>query len=878
MVEEDFVKHWTSRAAALAVLLIIGLYSASLQAETGENVWLRYAPLDAHAAQQYSTLPAVVTVLDDSVVLKSAQGEIVRGVRGMLGRTLRESEGLPTEPAIVLGTFSSLRGVAPPVKQPQDLVPGSYVLTTGKIHGMECIIIEGPDADGVLYGAFAFLNKIAFHQSLTTLHEVQQPSAPVRWVDQWDNLKGTIERGYGGPSIFFDNDTVRPDLSRASEYARILASVGLNGCNVNNVNASPHMLDDGMILQLARIADVFRPWGVKMAISVDLASPKTAGGLDTFDPLDPKVIAWWQHKVDEIYKQIPDFGGFTVKADSEGQPGPSSYGRSPADAANMLAAALKPHGGILLYRAFVYNHHLDWRNPKNDRARAAYDIFHPLDGKFDDNVIIQIKYGPIDFQVREPVSPLFSGLEKTNEAIELQVTQEYTGQQRHLCYLAPLWKEVFDFDLHANGESTPVKDLITGKTFHRPTGGFVGVVNAGMDANWMGNPLALANVYSFGRLAWNPNQSVKEITEDWTRLTFGDNPLVVEAVVNMQLASWPSYEDYTGPLGLQTLTNILGPHYGPGVESSENNGWGQWHRADHEGVGMDRSVATGTGFAGQYFPAVAKMYESVQTTPDNLLLFFHHVPYTYKLHSGKTVIQELYDLHYQGAERAYEFIAQWKALRGRVDDERYDFILKGFKYQAGHAVVWRDAVCNWFFRESGIADAKGRVGHHPDRVETEDMKLDGYAPIDISPWENASGGKGVECADSAKACTASYHFTKPAGWYEIDVQYFDQINGQSRFQVMVGDQLIDEWIADDHLPAMKPNGDSSTRRWITGIALRSGDDIRIIGTPDNGERAPLDYIRIVPWHEAPGKAATSKAAVARAPRAKSAGASSKKSK
>jgi alpha-glucuronidase len=846
LYEEVFVKYWNNRAAALAILLTVGLCSALLQAETGQDAWLRYAPLDSHYAQQYSALPAVVTVLDDSAVLKSAQGEIVRGVRGMLGRTLRESNALPAEPAIVLGTFADLSDVTSGAKPLHDLVPGSYVLTSGKIHGVQCIIIEGADANGVLYGAFALLNKIAFHQSLVAPHEVQQPAAPVRWADQWDNLNGTIERGYGGNSIFFAGNTVRPDLSRASEYARILASVGLNGCNVNNVNASPHMLDDGMIRQLARIADVFRPWGVKMAISVDFDSPKTVGDLNTFDPLDPKVIAWWQHKVDEIYQQIPDFGGFTVKADSEGQSGPSSYGRSPADAANMLASALKPHGGVLLYRAFVYNHHLDWNNPKNDRARAAYDIFHPLDGKFGDNVIIQIKYGPIDFQVREPVSPLFSGLEKTNEAIELQVTQEYTGQQRHLCYLAPLWKEVFDFDLHANGGSTPVKDLITGKIFHRPTGGFVGVVNVGMDDKWMGNPMALANVYSFGRLAWNPNQSVKDITEDWTRLTFGDDPLVVETVVNMQLASWPAYEDYTGPLGLQTLTNIVGPHYGPGVESSENNGWGMWHRADHEGVGMDRSVATGTGFAGQYFPAVAKMYESVQTTPDNLLLFFHHVPYTYKLHSGKTVIQELYDLHYQGAERAYEFIAQWESLRGRVDDERYDFILNKFKYQAGHAIVWRDAVCNWFFRESGIADAKGRVGRHPDRVEAEDMKLDGYAPIDISPRENASGGKGVQCAESAKTCTASYHFTKPAGWYEIDVQYFDQMNGQSKFQVMIGDQIIDEWIADDHLPAMKPNGDSSTRRWITGIALRPGDEIRIVGTPDNGERAPVDYVRIVP--------------------------------
>ena len=295
-----------------------------------------------------------------------------------------------------------------------------------------------------------------------------------------------------------------------------------------------------------------------------------------------------------------------MKADSEGQLGPSTYGRNAADAADTIARALKPHGGVLFYRTFVYDHHLDWRNPKNDRARAAYDIFHPLDGKFDDNVILQIKYGPIDFQVREPVSPLIGGLKKTNAAIELQITQEYTGQQRHLCFLVPMWKQILDFDLHANGPGTSVQDVITGRAFHRSSGGFVGVANVGSELSWLGNPMAMANLYGFGRLAWNPDLSAKEIVGEWAGLTFGNDPLVIQTISAMQLASWPAYEHYTGPLGLQTLTDILGSHYGPGVESSERNGWGQWHRADHEGVGMDRTVSTGTGFAGQYSPTVAR--------------------------------------------------------------------------------------------------------------------------------------------------------------------------------------------------------------------------------------------------------------------------------
>jgi alpha-glucuronidase len=498
----------------------------------------------------------------------------------------------------------------------------------------------------------------------------------------------------------------------------------------------------------------------------------------------------------------------------------------------------------LFYRAFVYNHHLDWRNPKNDRARAAYDIFHPLDGQFEDNVIIQIKNGPIDFQVREPASPLFAGLQKTSQAIELQITQEYLGQQRHLCFLAPLWKEVLDFDMQAKGPGTPVKDLVAGKTFHRPLGGFVGVSDVGMDADWLGSSLAMANLYAFGRLAWDPNLSVRAIVDEWTRLTFGSDPLLVQTIDELQLASWHAYESYTGPLGLQTLTNIVGPHFGPGVEASERNGWGQWHNADHEGVGMDRSVATGAGYAGQYPAPVAKMYESVQTTPDNLLLFFHHAPYGFVLHSGKTVIQSIYDSHYEGAERAREFVRQWEALRGRVDEERYAAILTRFKYQAGHAIVWRDAVSNWFYRASGIADAKGRVGHYPDRVEAEAMQLQGYLDVDVTPAENASGGKGVECPAPAQSCTAALRFDRAAGWYEIDVQYFDQNDGVSKFQLFVGDQMVDAWVADDRLPAMRPNGDSSTRRWIPGLALRPGDEIRLVGFPDGAERAPLDYIEI----------------------------------
>jgi alpha-glucuronidase len=780
--------------------------------------------------------------MGDSPILQNARQELIRGVRGMLGRTLRAEKEVPTEPAIVLGTSESIKPAVPGLNMPKVGKHGFW-LGNANIRGIRCLVIAGPDDRGVLYGVFALLGKITREETLDALDEMQQPYAPVRWVDQWDNLNGTIERGYRGPSIFFDNDNVRSDLTRVGEYGRLLASIGIHGCTINNVNANPRLIQDELLPQLARVANAFRPWGVQLAVSVDLSSPQKIGGLDTFDPLDPRVIEFWRKRVAAIYREIPDFGGFTVKADSEGRLGPSSYGRTPADAANMLARTLQPHGGILFYRAFVYDHHLDWRNLKNDRARAAYDIFNPLDGKFDDNVIIQIKHGPIDFQAREPVSPVFAGLQKTNAAVELPVMQEYTGQQRHMVYLMPYWKNVLDFDLQANGQRTLVKDILAGKSFNRPLGGYVAVVNVGMGENWLRHPMGLANLYGFGRLAWNPNLSANVIADEWTRLTFGKDPRVVQTVTGMLLRSWEVYESYTGPLGAQTFTDIVGSHFGPSVEASERNGWGQWHRADEKGIGMDRTMATGTGFAGQYEPPIAKIYESVETTPDNLLLWFHHVPYSYRLKSGKTVIQHIYDIHYEGAEKAEGYVTEWQSLKGLIDEQRFGEILALLEFQAGHARVWRDAICNWFHKTSGIADLKNRVGRYPDRVEAEAMRLTGYTPVDVTPWENASGGKGIECRE-LRGCSAEFKFDRRAGWYTVDVEYFDQNNGVSKFYIFVNDQEIDAWIADNDLPAGRPGGDSSSRRRIRGIALRPGDTIRIEGIPDREEHAGLDFLRI----------------------------------
>ena len=830
-------KGSASLALKIAFTVALSLAGSALAAgQTADQAWLKYTQL-----KNPPNVPMNVRSLGRGTVEQSAVVELRRGLLSLSGKP--GFDGGPN--FILLGTVDEMRSRTGQGSVP-TLEPDEFLIASGKPDLVRELDIIGGSERGVLYGVFALLRNLAQGADTSKLNVRERPAMAIRWVDEWDNADGSIERGYAGRSIFFDGGRVREDLAPVAEYARLMASVGINGCNVNNVNNAAPLLTSEMIGGLARVADMMRPWGVRLALSVDIASPQKIGGLATYDPADPAVKAWWAAKVNEIYALIPDFAGFTVKADSEGQPGPASFGRTPADAANTLAVALEPHGGVVLYRAFVYNHHADWRDPKADRARAAYDIFHPLDGKFASNVIVQTKEGPIDFQAREPVSPLFGGLTQTSQAMEVQITQEYTGQQRHLVYLAPMWKQVLDFDMRANGAATPVREIVAGTAFHRTTGGMVGVAGVGQDA-WLGSPLALANLYAFGRLAWDPTLSAKQIADEWTRQTISTDPAVVKTVSKMLMQSWPTYESYTGPLGMQTLTDITGSHYGPNIESSENNGWGQWHRADHEGVGMDRSVATGTGFAGQYPPEVAKLYESVATTPDDLLLFFHHVPYTHKLHSGKTVIQHIYDSHYNGAAEAAQLVGEWGALKGRIDAKLYEDMRARLEYQAGHAIVWRDAIVQYFLKLSGIRDERGRAGNYPGRLEAENARLTGYKVIDVNPWEDASGGKAVSCGEAK--CIAEWTYSGAAGRFDVAVEYFDLPGGAAKFAFTVNGHEANanaSWAADAALPSRQPHGDNSTRHIARGVALKPGDVIRIEGTPDGLDLAALDYIDVQP--------------------------------
>ncbi|MEV8432899.1 alpha-glucuronidase [Streptomyces chartreusis] len=553
---------------------------------------------------------------------------------------------------------------------------------------------------GLLYGLFHVLRlgEEAFRGEWP--RQAHRPAVALRMLDHWDNVAvhpvmGQVERGYAGGSLFWADGRARGELlGRVRAYGRLLAACGINALSVNNVNVhetEARLLTD-RVGEVAGIAAALRPYGVRTHLSVTFAAPMVLGGLPTADPLDEGVRDWWARTTARVYEAIPDFGGYVVKADSEGQPGPFAYGRSHADGANLLAAALEPFGGTVHWRAFVYDHRQDWRDRTTDRARAAYDHFVPMDGQFAPNAVLQVKHGPMDFQVREPVSPLIGAMPRTRLAVEVQATQEYTGQQRHVCWLGPMWSEVLRF----RPDGVPVAELADT---------MVAVSNVGDDPFWTGHPLAQANLYTFGRLAWQPDADPGRILDEWIGLTFGDGPAAgLHAVLD---GSWRTYEKYTAPLGVGWMVQP-GHHYGPSVDGYEYSPWGTYHFADRDGIGVDRTVATGTGYAGQYAKPWAEVYESVSSCPDELLLFFHHVSYDHVLRSGKTVIQHMYDTHFEGVEEVERAREVWASLAGLIDPVRHARVAERYEEQLRSAREWRDQINSYFLRKSGVADAHGR--------------------------------------------------------------------------------------------------------------------------------------------------------------------------
>lgn len=537
------------------------------------------------------------------------------------------------------------------------------------------IILESSAEKGLLYAAYHLLRLQAEENDCKNLNISESPLYEYRILNHWDNLDGTIERGYAGHSLWKWDELPVKISSSYEMYARANASIGINGTVLNNVNASVEILSDEYLVKVKALSDVFRPYGIKVYLSVNFASPIKLGGLPTADPLDKEVSEWWKNKVHDIYSLIPDFGGFLVKANSEGQPGPCDYGRTHAQGANMLASALKPYGGIVMWRAFVYS------PTDDDRAKQAYLEFKPLDGKFLDNVIVQVKNGPIDFQPREPYSPLFGSMPHTPLMAEFQITQEYLGHSNHLAYLAPMWKEFYKYV-----SPYSIKAV-------------AGVSNIGDDTNWCGNDFAQANWYAFGRLAWNPALSSSQIATEWIVQTFTDEPEFLVPVNRMMLDSRETVVDYMMPLGLHHIF-AWNHHYGPEPWCEISGARADWlpsyyHRADKVGLGFDRTTS-GSDAVSQFPDSLAAVFNSLDSCPEEYLLWFHHVPWGYKLKSGNTLWDELCYKYQSGVDKAHEFCEIWKQMSPYIDKERYEAVARRLKIQADDAVWWKDACLEYF--------------------------------------------------------------------------------------------------------------------------------------------------------------------------------------
>jgi len=676
--------RWLGALALVLACLVAG----RAHAEDGYELWLRYqalAPAQAQAVRGHAT----ELVMDDATPTRAAAlGELRRGLGGLLGQAPAASDTVTRDGALVLGTAASSTVVAGLHLDTSDLGREGYLIRSVSVDGHRATVITGNDDAGVLYGAFRFLQLVQTGQPLDRLDLRDRPRMALRVLNHWDNLDGSVERGYAGASIW-DWWKLPGYLDpRYTDYARANASIGINGTVLNNVNSDPLVLTPTYLAKVAALAGVFRPWGIRVYLSARFSAPIEIGGLKTADPLDPAVRQWWHDKADEIYKLIPDFGGFLVKANSEGEPGPQDYHRSHADGANMLADALAPHGGIVMWRAFVYSEH-----DLDDRTKQAYNEFKPLDGTFRDNVLLQVKNGPLDFQPREPFSPLFGAMPKTPLMMEFQITKEYLGFATHLAYLGPMYEETLRADTYAKGKGSTVAKVVDGQLDGHKLTGIAGVANIGTDRDWSGSVFNQANWYVFGRLAWNPDQSARAIADDWARMTFAPDDAVVAPIVDMMMGSHEAVVDYMTPLG---LAHLMGPghHYGPAPwdKSLSRADWNPvyYHRADKDGIGFDRT-RKGSDAVDQYAPPLAAEFNNLKTTPDAYLLWFHHLPWDYRMRSGQTLWHALVAHYTHGVDEVKKMRASWATLDGRIDAQRYAQTAAFLAIQQDEAQWWRDA-------------------------------------------------------------------------------------------------------------------------------------------------------------------------------------------
>jgi alpha-glucuronidase len=678
--------------------IVIFFLPGTLLAEDGYRLWLRYAKISQPKLLSHYRKHATEIVIQQSCpTFKAVKNELQKGLFGLLGRKVPENASISKSGALVVGTPEKsliLRRLIQ-ASELESAGEEGYVIRSSSFNNCPVTIIAANKPEGVLYGTFHFFRLIQTRQPIDKLYIQSKPRIQKRLLNHWDNLNGSVERGYAGKSIWNWKKLPKRIDPRYKDYARANASIGINGTVLNNVNSQAEILTKDYISKAATIANILRPYGIQVYFSIKFTSPMEIGGLSTADPLEPGVRQWWKEKVQQIYQKIPDFGGFLVKAYSEGQPGPQIYGRTHADGANMLAEALSPHKGIVMWRSFVYDISID-----PDRSKCGYLEFVPLDGKFAANVLIQSKNGPVDFQPREPFNPLFGAMPKTPIMVELQITQEYTGQGIHLVYLAPQWKEVLYSDTFAKGPGTLVAEIVDGSAENHNLSGIAGVSGIGADRNWMGHHFSQANWYAFGRLAWDHALTSQNIAEEWIRMTWSNDPAIIDVIANIMAGSWEACVDYMTPLGLHHLM-AAGHHYGPGPDyvNPDRADWSStyYHKADSKGIGSDRS-SKGSNGVGQYAEPLRKSWDSPATCPEKYLLWFHHLPWTYHMSSGKSLWKELQFHYNRGVDEVFAMQKAWYSLEDKIDRQRFDHVKKRLEMQLENAQQWRDICLEYFGR------------------------------------------------------------------------------------------------------------------------------------------------------------------------------------
>ena len=711
--------------ACLGIVLAV-LAAAPVRAEDGYELWLRYRRVDDTARlAAYRAAISSILVPGNSPTSAATVRELRRGLEGLLGAPVPVVSEVARDGTVIAATAASpfVRELGLDAELARVGEEG-YLLYTVRARGYVATLIAANTDVGVLYGAFHLLRLLQTQQPLGNLAIAERPRIRQRVLNHWDNLDGSVERGYAGGSLWDWHKLPGYLPPRYTDYARANASLGINGTVLTNVNANATSLTADYLRKAAALADVFRPYGIRVYLTARFSAPIEIGGLKSADPSAPEVRSWWAARIGEIYKVIPDFGGFLVKANSEGQPGPQDYGRTHADGANMLADALAPHGGIVMWRAFVYSEKVDV-----DRHAQAYAEFQPLDGSFRPNVLVQVKNGPIDFQPREPFHPLFGAMPKTPLMMEFQITREYLGFATHVVYLAPLFEEVLQADTHVAGAGSLVRDVIDGTLHAYPVTGIAGVANTGMDRNWCGSVFACANWHAFGRLAWNPSLASSALADEWLRMTFTNDTRFLDPVEAMMLASRQSAVDYMTPLGLHHLM-ARGHHYGPGpwVSGGPRADWTSvyYHRADAGGIGFDRTPS-GSNAVGQYAPPVRDVFGRIDRVPEDYLLWFHHVPWDYRMPSGRLLWDELTARYCRGVQDVQAMQQTWRQLAAFVDEERFEETRAFLAIQADEARWWRDASVLYFqtFSKRPIQDACGPPQHTLEHYMSIDNR---YAP------------------------------------------------------------------------------------------------------------------------------------------------------